>query len=371
MNKLYAMAKTGKIKQWQINVIEENGTVYITEEYGLVGKKLQLTKNAVTKGKNIGRKNETTPLEQANIIANAKYNKKIDKGYTTEPNPKPVKLPMLVKVYTDHKKKVKYPAYIQPKLNGVRGLVLDPNKVDFLSRGNKIYDTVDFLKEDIKKLGVPVDGEIFKYGLGFQDIIRLVKKEREGTEQLNYWIYDIPNPHKTFKERYTILEDLFSIHGSKENITLLNSETLPIYRINNIYLNPTYIINNEKELEEYHNQFNKQGFEGSIIRNFDGLYLFTFKSDQIFKYKDFNDDEFEIVDFTEGKNREKGCIMFVCKVNDASTVTVRPKGSLESRKEMFEHGSDYIGKMMTIKYKGKTEIGNLVMPVGLAVRDYE
>lgn len=371
METLYALNKKGKIQQWKIDVVEENGVSYIVETYGLVGKKLQTHKKAIIKGKNIGKKNETTPFEQANLIANSKYQKKIRQGYGTNKNPTSIKLPMLVKIYNDEKNKVHFPAYIQPKLNGVRGMVLNPNNVEFISRGNKKYETIDFLKKDIETLEIPTDGEIFNYGLGFQDIVRLVKKERDGETQLNYWIYDIPNQHKTFEERFEILRNLFEMKGRKESLDLLNGETIEIYRVGNTYLTPTYIINNEDELEEFHRRFVSWGFEGSIIRNANGLYLFTYRSDDIFKKKDFKDDEFEIIDFTKEINQEKELIMFVCKVNEKETVTVRPKGTLEEREEMYKHGKDYIGKKMTIKFQDYTESGNLVFPVGVTIRDYE
>jgi DNA ligase-1 len=76
-------------------------------------------------GKNIGRANETTPEEQAEIEAQAKYTKKLKEGYfksKEEATNNVVILPMLAKVFSKEEKKVVYPCFAQPKLDGMRGL---------------------------------------------------------------------------------------------------------------------------------------------------------------------------------------------------------------------------------------------------------
>ena len=75
---LYKEARTGKLHSWQIwtkgpDMIEEYGTVD--------GAKTENHRTCV--GKNIGKSNETTPVEQAKFEAAAKWTKKQDKGYST------------------------------------------------------------------------------------------------------------------------------------------------------------------------------------------------------------------------------------------------------------------------------------------------
>ena len=86
------------------------------------------------------------------------------------------------------------------------------------------------------------------------------------------------------------------------------------------------------------------------------------------------DDEFEIVDFKEGKGNDKGTIIFKCKTNaggEDKFFEVRPRGTREERKEMFENGKDYIGKKITVKYFELTDENIPRFPVGIAIRDYE
>jgi len=74
---LYATSSTGKPKQWSIWT--EGG--YVCQEWGFVDGKKQSTKDLV-KQKNIGKSNETTLDEQAELEAERKLTKKKEEGYS-------------------------------------------------------------------------------------------------------------------------------------------------------------------------------------------------------------------------------------------------------------------------------------------------
>ena len=61
---LYGKDISGKPKQWTATVYTDGLKAKYTVEYGQVGGKMQTTSTDYTEGKNIGKKNETTPLEQ-------------------------------------------------------------------------------------------------------------------------------------------------------------------------------------------------------------------------------------------------------------------------------------------------------------------
>jgi hypothetical protein len=71
----------GKTKVWSIYVGEEDGVVYIRTEYGFEDGKKQIQQKNVTEGKNIGKKNETTPLDQAIKDALKAWTTKCENGY--------------------------------------------------------------------------------------------------------------------------------------------------------------------------------------------------------------------------------------------------------------------------------------------------
>ena len=81
---LYGKAVTGKTKRWELCVVEHsNNNVEIRSTYGYVDGKQRISSSTVTCGKNIGKKNETSPLEQAIKEATFKWNKKLKEDYNT------------------------------------------------------------------------------------------------------------------------------------------------------------------------------------------------------------------------------------------------------------------------------------------------
>lgn len=352
---LYAKASTGKTKQWR--GWTEDGTMFI--EHGYIDGKKQTTSKTV-KGKNIGRANETTPEQQAESELQSKFNKKVDEGYTEniQDTNKTVFLPMLAHPFDKYKHKIVYPCLVQPKLNGVRCLAdYDPS---YMSRKGKEYNTLGHLDKEVMEvishigLGAVLDGEIFNPEWSFQEITRAVKKERDNTNQLQFWVYDIVDPETEFIHRNDQLAEAFKAVKTK-----------------NLVLTPTYVCNSEEHAMELHAKFTKEGYEGIIIRNAAGKYKLKHRSHDLLKYKTFLDNEFEITGFYEGTGLEKGAIVFVCKTKQGKEFHCRPKGSRETRRRWFEDGQSIIGKQLTIRYQELSEDGIPVFPVGLAVRDYE
>lgn len=259
-DKLYANASNGKIKTWQI---EADGNTMIIRNGYIDGKIAIQSKKIV--GKNIGRSNETSNNEQCVLECQAKHQKKLDEQYTANKNnikeyeDQKVLLPMLALDYHKRKHDIKFPCYIQPKLNGVR-CIYQNNK--FMSRKGKEYTTLQHLEPELKLLGIKIpDGEIYIKDLSLQEIIRRVKKERgEKTDELEYWIYDQIND-KTFEERN---KDILAKH--------LHSVPHKV-----VYV-PTILVKSEESIKEWHDKWVAEGFEGAIVRNRNGLYKVKHRS---------------------------------------------------------------------------------------------
>jgi len=131
---------------------------------------------------------------------------------------------------------------------------------------------------------------------------------------------------------------------------------------------------NEKDIPEGVNQLIQDGYEGGILRNLHGLYKYKHRSNDLQKYKLFDDEEFKIVGCIESKGTEDGAVVFECLDPVANKVfTVRPRGTIESRREMFTNKDNYIGKSLTVRFQGRDGIiGGLPrFPVGITIRDYE
>lgn len=337
---IYKYTTTGKIQEWTIYV---DGNKFWTVE-GIKGGKLTPTEPTICEGKNIGRSNETTAEEQAMREAQAKHQKKLDKGYnevlTSE---KKFFEPMLAQSYEKyHQLCFTKPTFIQPKLDGLRCI---NNGGTMISRNGKAFVSVDHLTQHHSLL----DGELYthEYKDDFNKIVSLCKKTKptkedlvESEKMIEFWAYDLPNHSGGFSERFKALQRVVSeINNSKIKVV------------------PTYEVKSKEDVEKYHTMFLEQGYEGSIIRIDLGNYE-NKRSKQLLKKKDFYDGEFEIVDFEEGKGNRSGTAgNVILRLKDGRTFGAGIKGTREFVRELFLRKDALKGKMATIKYFQETPDG--------------
>ena len=126
---LYKRDTKGKVREWTICVHQNK----FWTEGGIHNMKMNVAKPTICTAKNIGSSNETSPEQQAQNEAQAKWDKKLRSGYFTNINDiddKKFYEPMLAHNYKDRASEVKFPAYSQPKLDGIRCIVrLEKDKV--------------------------------------------------------------------------------------------------------------------------------------------------------------------------------------------------------------------------------------------------
>lgn len=276
---LYIKKSNGTIHQWEIKVESFKDHSIIITEYGIVGKKLIVSKKTIKSGKNIGKANETTHYQQAYSQAQSAFEKKKDSGYTPNKSGESsssIKLPMLALNYNVRYKDIQFPCYIQPKLNGVRNLLMGEN---FYSRkGKKFYFLEPLLKNLFKSQppkNITWDGELYSDELTFQEIVSTIKQKNQE-----------PNPSFLKKMKYVVFDcwDSNNLKLSyKERYNLMKKYIKKEYLIENL------IANSDKEIKTYHKQFTKAGYEGIIVRNIDGIYKFNARSKDLQKYKEFLD----------------------------------------------------------------------------------
>jgi len=351
---LYSLASTGKVKVWKIEVVHFELYNYydMVTTSGYIDGKMKSTSRKILVGKNIGKANETSPKDQALSEARSKWQKKVDAGgVESVDNVGEVILPSLAHKYIERKHNIKFPCYAQPKLNGVRCLATKGDSIEFTSRTGKVYTTLKHLVPELVQLmdNSRFDGEVYVHqDLTFQEICSAVKKQSANTLKLQYWVYDLCIKDWDFKDRIEWL----SVHLPNDGL---------------VQVVDTFVVNNEEELFEYHAKFVKEGYEGTIIRNMEGGYVYQYRSTNLQKYKDFIDEEFKIIG---GKADEEGCVVFKCKC-DGGEFDVRPKGSQEIRREWVRDLDDIIGEELTVRYQNLSDDGIPIFPVGVVIRDYE
>lgn len=340
---LYKKDSKGKLRILEIEAVGDT----VVQKSGLIGGKITPTISQCV-GKNIGRANETTPEEQAILEAQSKYTDKLTKGYfPTEDEAKNnvVVLPMLAKDAKKEMKKVIFPCYVQPKLDGMRSL---GNVMGMMSRTGKPIVTVDHILRDIEHINEVLDGELYAHGLSFQENMKLIKKYREGeTEKVTYNVYDliIDAP---FIERYQLLCELCE-------------------GLDNVMIVPTYTINNEEELRHYHGVFLEQGYEGTMIRWGEEGYKCNGRSSNLLKYKDFIDITAKVIDVIPSEKRpEQGIV--TARLEDGSTFNTGMKFSHAEREEILTNKSNYIGQTAEIRFFEYTDDGLPRFPVCVGFR---
>ncbi len=205
-----------------------------------------------------------------------------------------------------------------------------------------------------------LDGELFSTELTFQEIVGIVKKEKidaadvEKLRKIKLWCYDVVMPGIANTERLATLTAWYNE-----------------YEPTNILLLETFEAKNEGELKKFHDQFVAAGHEGLIIRNKAGVYKPNVRSADLQKYKEFTDDEYESVGFTDGEGVEKGLVIWECTTKKGQRFNVRPRGTHEERAELFRNAKRYVGKMLTVRFQELTDDGVPRFPVGIGLRDYE
>ena len=365
---LYCKSKTGKTQVWNIEVIGAK----IRVSYGYEGGAVTVNEKTITSGKNLGKKNATTAAEQAALEAKSTWDKKKTGGYAESLDDAHVPgvadaaavaaheaiLPMLAHDYNKRGKDIKFPCFVQAKLDGVRCIFR--NGV-LTSRQGKVFPDMEHITSDLQHVKEVLDGELYSDTLTFQQFVGLVRKKKHNPaeklllRQVRFWVYDIVND-KTFEERNKDIGQLF-------------------YEYKDVWSHidqlPTFECATKEGLKEFHARFVEEGKEGLIIRNKAGLYQLAARSKDLQKYKEFEDAEFTVVEFTDGEGSEKGLVIWVCETEDKRKFSVRPRGSHEERHELFKDAESYVRKKLTVRYQELTEDGIPRFPVGIAFRDYE
>ncbi len=381
-SKLYKINSNNKISQWEIKIIKKGSIYAIVTTHGEKdGKKVTHEKD-VEEGK--GKK---TVLEQASQEALRKWKNKTEKELYSENIPvlgentkqNIIVRPMLAQTFSfdvyDGKSrafKISFPAYVQRKYDGIRCIAyIQDGNIILESRKGVPFQNFTNLKNELKELFKYLpstfyfDGELYTEKLDFEVVSGLIRLHEDKVnsedlkliDKIEYHVYDFVDTNSLnlpFSERHNFLTNFLKEHDKK------------ISKVKNV---ETIIVDNLSEIKKYHDDFIKHGYEGIMIRDKDGIYELNKRSKYLQKFKEFIEEEFKIVGFHEGTGDEKSAVIWDCITKDKKTFAVRPKGTFESRKKLYEDGDKYIGKLLTVIFQEYSSDGVPRFPVGKAIRD--
>lgn len=376
---LYKRNSNGSVNQWTISVESSGVAAVIITTYGQVGGAMQTTRDLVVEGKNVGKRNATTPMQQALKEARAKWEKEKKRGYVeTLAAAEAGEVDGLIeggvdvmtaKSYGDYADDVEFPVAVQPKLDGHRCVAIvdvielesmPPQRVASVTlwtRTRKRIKSVPHIEQALTAafanhpVGTYIlDGELYLHHLhaDFEKLSSLIRHDGpvSGSEQLEYHVYDVI-ADADFLMRFKTIEHTFDDNSP-------------------VKLVETHICPDAATLASHYDYFRKQNYEGAMVRRLDVPYQHK-RTDALLKMKDFLDAEARIIGIEEGRGKLRGHVgAFVCEMPSGVQFNVKLSGSTEKLKEAFENPTEWIGQTLRYRYQNLTADGKPRFPVGIA-----
>lgn len=236
---------------------------------------------------------------------------------------------MLAKLFEE--KRVKYPCYGSPKIDGVRARFR--NGV-FYSRNGHPYVGLDNLVEELKSVYFELDGELIVKGCAFQEGSGLIRNDNP-TPNAQFRIFEIPTSKLPFLNRLSMMKQIVGEH---------------------ILSVPHKLLNSKDEVFEYYQKCRKAGYEGTVIKPFDYEYKGTRSYDWM-KIKPKETHDVIVTNIYEGKGKYKSQMGGVT-VNFNNGNDVGGGWSDKQRKDFWENPKLIIGKCIEVSFMELTDDGN-------------
>jgi len=363
--KLFKRAVNGKTLEWQVEVKDECFRTISGYTDGIK----TVSEWTCCEAKNIGKKNATSPAEQADAEALAMWTKRKELGSfeSISDIDTPIYFkPMLAHDYNDYKDKIKFPIYSQPKLDGVRCIV----RADGMwSRNGKPIISAPHIFESLKPLfeqdpDLIFDGELYadKATTDFNTIISCVRKTKPTAEDLRisaecieYHIYDLPSYDKIFSSRINKLR-IMDVHDK-------------LFRDTKCKVVDTRLLTDSTKVIPLYTEYINRGYEGQMLR-VDSHYE-NKRSKSLLKHKSFVDAEFEIKGVVEGNGNLTGKVGKLQFEINGKPFESAVNGDWEYIERLWHSKDGLIGKMATVKYFELTPDGIPRFGKVIAIRDFE
>jgi ATP-dependent DNA ligase len=283
--------------------------------------------------------------------------------------------PMLAKTFDKAKFKLTFPCFVQPKLDGLRGMWLrnqlhsrDNARVkNQVTRESDLvwdYDRLPHIYHELhgKFPGFQLDGEMYAHGLSLQQINSIASVNSTKTHKdhllIKFHVFDVINPQPQ-NERFIFLDNFWE--GCQH-----------IVRV------PTFIATDMDFLNSAHKWFQDQGYEGSMIRDFSAPYGYEQNCtnqenrwNTLLKRKDWLDVLCECVGIEEGEGKYTGLVgsLQLRLPDDLGSVIFTAGTGLTDEQRRRYSTNPPIGCMVKIEFKCLTDGGNPREPKVVCVFD--
>jgi ATP-dependent DNA ligase len=376
----YLDAPNGKVQTYRIYTTQVGNEWDLDAQAGQEGGNLRTT-NHNPKG---GR---YATLGDAEAKANSKIKEKTDRGYQSTKlgaQNDPIFLPMLAlgTKNTDGSLKMEvfnnldFPVIVQRKFDGLRGIatVNANGSIKFVSRKNNEYTIpIKHIRQEIASMtnlpdDIILDGELYAEpaDLDFNVANGLIRtsaksmnpKKEAQQKLLKYRVYDFFDPNNrdlTYTERHAMLDKWITP------------------QMKSLVLTKNHIVNDSQEIVDLSERFVRERYEGGIVRIPSAPYGVDMRNKNLMlKVKFFIDEEFEIVDYTDGDtSSSEGLVKWIVMTPDGDTFKVSMNAPHDEQRRLFQEGDKYIGSDLTVEFERYSKDGIPMKPRGKAIRNYE
>mgnify|MGYP003653607284 FL=1 len=244
---------------------------------------------------------------------------------------------------------------IEPKLDGIRCLavVIDSSCEIFARSGKQIINFDSTIGAELSSLPDGVyDGEIMD-----EDFVALMRQvhRKEGADVSKSYLalfdcvslseWETRSGHQLLRDRRTNLEKCFFQKDFKY-LKLVDQESIE---------------KSEAVIDQYHQEYVKNGYEGAMVKNPDLPYSFG-RSDAVIKVKSFFDVDLMVIDFKEGTGRHSGKLGSILVDFNGVEVNVGSGFDDDMRAQVWDNRHEYLGMTAEVRYQEITPDGSLRFP---------
>lgn len=275
--------------------------------------------------------------------------------------------PLLAQPYVQ--RKLTFPCFVQPKLNGVRALY---QRGRFYSRDEHEWGSsvlAHLVEPLLATIGIGstiLDGELYIHGWSLQRINSAVAVKRSApasdTPSIQYHVFDVVKPGTSFSDRQYLIRELL---GS-------GSECVRVV--------PTDLVYDQAQADAYFTARALAGYEGCMYRLGDCPYTLpgcgSTKDNRVqhmLKRKAWRDDDFRVLGVQEGRETDLGgkyvgsLGAFLLGTQSGSTFTAAPAFTDHERLHYWTNPPT--GKLAVVKYLNLSDDGIPLNPTVLAIRE--
>jgi DNA ligase-1 len=242
--------------------------------------------------------------------------------------------------------------YIEPKMDGLRGLTMIENQtVTIFSRNGNPITSCEHLKPQLLRIAKDVgdcifDGELIQGN--FNQSSSAIRKKDVQNEDTNYHIFDFldldewKNPVKSYIQRRRSLECLVQTSG-------------------NLVLTPSHPVATEADAMRFYQQFLDCGYEGGIVKNANGLYRFKKHKDWM-KLKEQGSVDLVVESLIQGEGKYYGMLGAAVVKFKGRKVNVGSGWSDDERRLYWKDPTLLVRKVIEVHYHQITPDGSLRHP---------